>query len=135
MGFTWIWCSGFGCCTISAGKANKDLLRSIFRFKSRKQELFDLSYILELQRRLLWESKGLDVPLAAVPGCFTQGCCQHTARSPPPKTGFWSTILEYFFGVPVPLRNHYEIKVYTFPPGYFKVQKRKHAIALLHGLG
>ena len=29
-------------------------------------------------------------------------------------TGFWSTILEYFFGVPVPLRNHYEIKVYTF---------------------
>ena len=29
-------------------------------------------------------------------------------------TGFWSTILAYFFGVPVPLRNHYEIKVYTF---------------------
>ena len=28
--------------------------------------------------------------------------------------GFWSTILEYFFLVPVPLRNHYEIKVYTF---------------------
>ena len=29
-------------------------------------------------------------------------------------TGFWSTILEYFFLVPVPLRNNYEIKVYTF---------------------
>ena len=24
------------------------------------------------------------------------------------------TILEYFVGVPVPLKNHYEIKVYTF---------------------
>ena len=30
------------------------------------------------------------------------------------SSGFWSTILEYFFLVPVPLRNHYEIKVYTF---------------------
>ena len=30
--------------------------------------------------------------------------------------GFWSTILKYFFGVPVPLilRNHYEIQVYTY---------------------
>ena len=29
-------------------------------------------------------------------------------------SGFWSTMLEYFFLVPVPLRNHYEIRVYTF---------------------
>ena len=28
--------------------------------------------------------------------------------------GFWSTILKYFFGVPVPLRSHYEIQVYTY---------------------
>ena len=45
-------------------------------------------------------------------------------KSRNPKRGFggaltwglsilWSTILEYFFGVPVPLRNHYEIRVYT----------------------
>ena len=40
-------------------------------------------------------------------------------RNPQPYTivqiaGFWSTILEYFFLVPGPLRNHYEIKAYTF---------------------
>ena len=28
--------------------------------------------------------------------------------------GFWSTILDYFFIGPVPERNHYKIKVYTF---------------------
>ena len=34
--------------------------------------------------------------------------------NPEPLAGLWSTILEYFFLVPVPLRNHYEIKVHTF---------------------
>ena len=34
----------------------------------------------------------------------------------PSTSAFWSTILEYFFLVRVPLRNHYEIKVYTFFP-------------------
>ena len=60
-----------------------------------------------------------------------QGLCTKAARTRRFRlsgpfgsiSGFWSTIREYFFGVPVPLRNHYEIKsLYFFLPGYFKVQ-------------
>ena len=40
-------------------------------------------------------------------------------------TGLWSTIiLSYFFPGPVTESDHYEIKVYTFFPGYFKAQIR-----------
>ena len=52
------------------------------------------------------------------------------------KTGLWSTILEYFFGGPVPQREPLRSKsLYFFLPGYFKVQKRRIPAQVNHETG